>query len=182
MRQRSSLFTQNNTPVRGLLRRASHVPRILGCRLINQSALRGFATKAKQNIVKKGPIHKGNGIYTPHREKLFKLSNGYFILFLHKQAVSNIVYHFKYLFSFYFFWLVVHNPIAVYAVPDSSRRFCCARQEKPVLQKLPNHAANNDCTLVLYALPRSRLLSPHQPHGVDHLAWSDRQWVNLRLS
>ena len=76
-------------PIRGLFMRANNVPkRILGCRLIKQSALRGFAAKAKDKIVKKGPIHKGNGIYTPHREKLFKLQNGYYILFLHKQAVS----------------------------------------------------------------------------------------------
>lgn len=74
-------------PIRGLFTRANNVPkRILGCRLIKQSALRGFAAKAKDKIVKKGPIHKGNGIYTPHREKLFKLQNGYYILFLHKQA------------------------------------------------------------------------------------------------
>lgn len=75
-------------PVRGLLTRAfqGSVPRTLSCRCINKSALRGFAAKAKQAAPKKGPIHKGNGIYTAHVEKLFKLQNGYFILFLHKQA------------------------------------------------------------------------------------------------
>lgn len=36
--------------------------------------------------MKKGPIHRGNGIYTAHREKLFKLKNGFFILYLHRQA------------------------------------------------------------------------------------------------
>jgi len=72
--------------MRGILSRANNVPRILGSRLMNQSALRGFAAKAKEQAVKKGPIHKGNGIYTPHIEKLFKLQNGYYILFLHKQA------------------------------------------------------------------------------------------------
>ena len=90
LRQRSSIFLQGNMPVRGLLTRAfqGSVPRTLSCRCINKSALRGFAAKAKQAAPKKGPIHKGNGIYTAHVEKLFKLQNGYFILFLHKQAVS----------------------------------------------------------------------------------------------
>ena len=90
LRQRSSIFLQGNMPVRGILTRAfqGSVPRTLSCRCINKSALRGFAAKAKQAAPKKGPIHKGNGIYTAHVEKLFKLQNGYFILFLHKQAVS----------------------------------------------------------------------------------------------
>lgn len=31
-------------------------------------------------------MHRGNGIFTPHKEKLFKLQNGFYILYLHKQA------------------------------------------------------------------------------------------------
>ena len=60
--------------------------------ILVQGVRRGFATKVKQSAPPKkaggGTIHKGNGIYTAHVEKLFKLQNGYFILFLHKQAVS----------------------------------------------------------------------------------------------
>ena len=156
-------------PMRGLLSRANNVPRILGSRLMNQSALRSFAAKAKEQAVKKGPIHKGNGIYTPHIEKLFKLQNGYYILFLHKQAVSRIVYHFNYLLSF-LFCLVVYNSLALHALLGPSRHLYLPDQEKPVLQNFPNHATNNDCSLVLHTLPRCRLLSSHQPHGTVHLA------------
>jgi hypothetical protein len=41
-----------------------------------------------------------NGIYTPHKEKLFKLKNGFFILYLHRQAVSVTESHLIYLDNF----------------------------------------------------------------------------------
>lgn len=62
------------------------------CSRLTKHSVRNFASKAakqksKENAAKKeGPIHKGNGIYTAHKEKLFKLKNGFFVLYLHRQA------------------------------------------------------------------------------------------------
>lgn len=53
-----------------------------GCRAFHTHA------KPKPKMKPKKPtdgMHKGNGIYTPHREKLFKLQNGFFILYYHRQ-------------------------------------------------------------------------------------------------
>ena len=43
------------------------------------TARRGFSTHAKQ-------FFKGNGMYTAHKERLFKLQNGYFLIYYHRQA------------------------------------------------------------------------------------------------
>lgn len=61
------------------------------CSRLTKQSVRSFATKAakqtKETAGKKGGrAHTGNGIYTAHKEKLFKLKNGFFILYLHRQA------------------------------------------------------------------------------------------------
>jgi len=105
-----------------------------------------------------------NGIYTPHREKLFKLQNGFFILYLHKQAVSQG--HFTATISPNLFSdLVVHNSIAVHEIRGPSRSPDIPHQEESILQELSHHAPYNDSHVVFHPMARSDLLPPHESHG-----------------
>jgi len=96
-----------------------------------------------------------NGIYTPHKEKLFKLKNGFFILYLHRQAVSFVPVHqlinrfvrqtikARLLFCF-LLTIVVHRSLTVHEIPGASRHPNSGHQKEPVLQELPHHATDND--------------------------------------
>ena len=65
---------------------------------------------------------------------------------------------------------MVHITVALPEIPGAPRHPVRAHQEKPVLQDLPYHASNNDCPLVLHALPRCCLLTPHESNDTVYSA------------
>ena len=65
---------------------------------------------------------------------------------------------------------VVHIAVALPEIPGAPRHPNLAHQEKSILQDLPYHASHNDRPLVLHAIPRCRLLTPHEPYDTVHSA------------
>ena len=65
---------------------------------------------------------------------------------------------------------VVHIAVALPEIPGAPSHPNLAHQEKSILQDLPYHAPDNDCPLVLHALPRCRLFPPHEPNDTVNSA------------
>lgn len=78
-----------------------------------------------------------SGAYTVHKHKLLKLENGYFLLYYHRQNVSNKIL--ALIQS-----LVVHAAFAIFALYGALVGARLLDPQKSILQDLPNYAAYHD--------------------------------------
>jgi len=76
---------------------------------------------------------------------------------------------------------VVHCSLTVHEIPRASRHPNIAHQKEPVLQELPDHATDNDLSVVHSIVSRCSVLSPHESHGASNLTRPDGLRTNIRL-